>query len=152
MKIAKIRRFAFVPLLCVVAFGAPAWGGDLDTDGDGVPNGVDICPGTEMPELAPTEGLENNNYALLTSTNIFWTVESDTAEYPSDLTTVDTAGCSCTQIYFRTPQANEGHLKHGCSAGFVNAFTKNYASRLIFADGFESGDTLEWSQSVPPPV
>jgi len=153
MKIATIRRIAFAPLVCVLALCAPAWGGEeLDTDGDGVPNGQDICPGTEMPELAPTEGLVTNNYALITETNVFWTTDSSGPEYPSEYTTVDTGGCSCTQIYYMTPNANEGHLKHGCGKGFLNTWQNYTVSNLIFADGFESNDTAAWSQTIPPPI
>jgi len=84
-------------LALVVAFAASLHAGEPegDTNGDGVPNGQDICPDTEMPELAPTEGLVAGNFALLADTNVFWTTDIGAgADYPSDRTTVDTGGYS----------------------------------------------------------
>jgi len=71
-----------------------------DDDNDGVPNGVDVCPGTIIPEGVPTLELGVNRHALVDGDLVF-----DTTPPPGGgngpgevFTTEDTAGCSCEQI------------------------------------------------------
>jgi hypothetical protein len=75
---------------------------DCDSDGDGVPDDVDMCPGTTYWETP--EGLRPNHYD---SSNM-------------DLTT--TYGCSGEQILFCKPGANNGELTWGMTPGTLNVW------------------------------
>ncbi len=89
-----------------------------DSDGDGVADGDDACPGTVIPESVPTNGLGTNRYALVDGDNVFDTA-SPPGGGPGDVfTTQDTAGCSCEQIIAAEGLGN-GHVKHGCSVGVM---------------------------------
>jgi predicted extracellular nuclease len=90
-----------------------------DSDGDGVPDGEDVCPGTAIPESAPTQKLNPNHFALVDGDGIFDTVTKGKGNGPGGSFTVgQTAGCSCEQIVAALGLGN-GHLKHGCSIGVM---------------------------------
>ncbi|MDH3402392.1 MAG: lamin tail domain-containing protein [Acidobacteriota bacterium] len=89
-----------------------------DADDDGVPNDLDVCPGTAIPEDVPTQDLGVNRWALVDDDGIF-----DTTPPPGGgggpglaFTLGDTAGCSCEQI-IDALHLGEGHVQHGCSNG-----------------------------------
>jgi hypothetical protein len=83
-----------------------------DSDADGVPEDIDRCPGTAIPEAVPTQGLKPNHWALVNGDGIF-----DTAGTPaSPFTIQQTGGCSCEQIIAALGLGN-GQRKHGCSKG-----------------------------------
>ncbi|HVS66651.1 MAG TPA: FlgD immunoglobulin-like domain containing protein [Thermoanaerobaculia bacterium] len=99
------------PAVAVLRVSAPA-----DNDGDGVPDGDDLCAGTEIPEAIPTSSLEPNHYALVDGDGVFDTV-TPPGGGPGDVFTIDdTRGCSCEQIIDVVGLGN-GHRKHGCSLG-----------------------------------
>ncbi|MBT8360378.1 MAG: hypothetical protein KJO32_05440 [Deltaproteobacteria bacterium] len=83
-----------------------------DSDDDGVLDDDDICPGTVVPESAPTSGrLGNGRYALMEpGTTVFTGGKAARVEY----STADTGGCSCTQI-IALLELGAGHLRFGCS-------------------------------------
>lgn len=80
-----------------------------DTDGDGLPDDVDLCPGTV--EDAPTSGRLPNRYWDDTDGAF---VDGDGV--PSGYTLVDTGGCSASQIVEATG-LGQGHLSFGLTAG-----------------------------------
>ena len=83
-----------------------------DSDADGVPEDIDRCPGTAIPEPVPTQGLKPNHWALVNGDGIF-----DTAGTPaSPFTVQQTGGCSCEQIIAGLG-LGDGQRKHGCSVG-----------------------------------
>jgi hypothetical protein len=82
-----------------------------DSDGDGVTDEADLCPGTVIPEAVPWEDLGNGRWALVDDDRVFDTVKS---KLSFDI--FDTAGCSCEQIVV-AHGLGEGHLKYGCSNG-----------------------------------
>jgi len=94
-----------------------------DDDNDGVPNVGDVCPGTAIPESAPTHFLLGTRWAL---------VDGDT-EFDSGwfwdwwkhrgYSTADTAGCSCEQIVAETG-ASALNLKFGCSELLMRYWTR----------------------------
>ena len=96
----------------VYLFNGPAG----DSDGDGIPDDEDICPGTVIPEGVPTERLGVNRFALTDGDVIFDTTPSQGKEPGQVFTLTDTAGCSCAQI-IEALGLGEGHTKFGCSSG-----------------------------------
>ncbi len=85
-----------------------------DSDGDGVADAADVCPGTAIPEAVPTRHLGFFRYALVDGDTTFdsrapwwWPHQLPT------FTTEDTAGCSCEQIIDELHLGN-GQRKFGC--------------------------------------
>ncbi len=118
----------------------------MDTDGDGVLDSQDVCPGTLIPESVPTAaGLNPNHYALLDDEDfIFDTVSRIKAERTNlttpdadstfdrfsrirveqtIITTTDTAGCSCEQI-IDALDLGLGQRKYGCSRGTMREWVE----------------------------
>ena len=87
-----------------------------DSDGDGIPDDGDICPGTVIPEAVPTQRLGVNRFALTDADGIFDTVAPTGTGSQKVFTIVDTAGCSCEQIIAML-DLGEGHTRFGCSIG-----------------------------------
>jgi hypothetical protein len=83
-----------------------------------VPNDLDICPGTVIPESVPTSGaLKSNNWALLDDEDPRVFDQATPQHGPKGFYDLgDTAGCSCEQIVEKQ-ELGEGHLKFGCSNG-----------------------------------
>lgn len=81
-----------------------------DEDCDGVVDSLDACPGTMIPETAPTNGLGKNRWVLMDGDTVFDTNGKQSAIY----TLEDTAGCSCEQI-IEAQELGEGHTRFGCS-------------------------------------
>jgi hypothetical protein len=88
----------------------------VDSDGDGVFDDVDVCPGTVIPEGVPTVRLNTNRWALVDDDGIFDTTEPNGKGPQLSFTIEDTAGCSCEQIIAAQGLGN-GHTKFGCSIG-----------------------------------
>ena len=86
-----------------------------DADNDGVPDDVDVCPATVIPESVPTEQLGVNRYALVDGDRLFDTSARGQGGNRS-FTLGDTVGCSCEQIIV-AQGLGEGHEKFGCSLG-----------------------------------
>jgi len=89
-----------------------------DLDGDGVPNSLDACAETKIPEGVPTRVLNPNHYALVDGDGVFDTVapKGRSSSMPS-FSIADTSGCSCEQILDRTGTAEAGERSFGCSLG-----------------------------------
>jgi predicted extracellular nuclease len=87
-----------------------------DADGDGVPDVVDACPGTSIPEAVPTQRLGINRWALVDDDHVFDTTLPNGNGPRLGFTTQDTGGCSCEQIVEAQGLGN-GHTKFGCSIG-----------------------------------
>ena len=87
-----------------------------DADGDGVPDDVDYCLDTVIPEGVPTTlQLNPNHWALTDADVVFDTVIKDKGKGPNRSYWIeDTAGCSCEQI-IAAQGLGGGHAKHGCS-------------------------------------
>lgn len=87
-----------------------------DGDGDGVPDPLDVCSGTTIPESVPTVGLGVNRWALVDGDLSFDTTAPRGGGRGPDLsfTLSDTAGCSCEQI-IDAQGLGKGHEKFGCS-------------------------------------
>jgi hypothetical protein len=88
-----------------------------DSDGDGVPDDVDACPDTVIPEPVPTRYLGRNRWFLEDPAGTF------TQGYPQagrkyTVTIQDTRGCTCSQIADEVG-LGAGHYKFGCSTGEV---------------------------------
>jgi hypothetical protein len=88
----------------------------VDSDGDGVLDDVDVCPGTVIPEGVPTDHLGVNHFALVDGDFIFDTTPPNGKGPEASFTTEDTAGCSCEQI-IEALHLGKGHEKFGCSLG-----------------------------------
>lgn len=94
-----------------------------DLDSDGVPDNLDVCADTRIPESVPTVALRLNHYALVDGDGVFDTV---TGRNPPETFTIDeTGGCSCEQILDRTGAA-AGQRFFGCS---VDTLTRWIAAR-----------------------
>jgi predicted extracellular nuclease len=87
-----------------------------DSDGDGVTDDADYCPGTVIPEAAPSRELRTNNFALVDDDRIFDTKEPNGVGPQVSFDIFDTAGCSCEQIVVEQ-ELGKGHLNFGCSLG-----------------------------------
>ena len=87
-----------------------------DSDGDGVTDDADYCPGTVIPESAPTSSLGTNRFALTDDDRIFDTEDPNGVGPEAGFDIFDTAGCSCEQIVVEQG-LGKGHLKFGCSLG-----------------------------------
>jgi predicted extracellular nuclease len=87
-----------------------------DSDGDGVTDDADYCPGTVIPESVPTETLGTNRFALTDDDRVFDTSYPKGAGPGADFDIFDTGGCSCEQIVVEQ-DLGKGHLKFGCSLG-----------------------------------
>ena len=99
-----------------------------DSDGDGVLDGDDLCPGTTIPESVPSVDLHRNRWALLNGDFDFDTTAPKGIGPDRAYTTTDTGGCSCEQIIVEF-NLGKGHTKYGCSTsrmdqwvGFVAAW------------------------------
>jgi predicted extracellular nuclease len=90
-----------------------------DSDFDGVPNGVDQCAGTVIPESVPTQRLGTNRWALTDGDGIFDTNPPNGRGNGRSFTIEDTAGCSCEQIIDEL-NLGQGHVKFGCSTGAMD--------------------------------
>jgi len=91
-----------------------------DADGDGVLDGSDACPGTTIPEAAPTVRLLPWHFALVDGDGTFDVGQPDSgAIEPGDVTVAQTAGCSCEQIVAALGLGN-GPLRFGCPRGVLN--------------------------------
>ncbi len=97
-----------------------------DEDADGVPNDLDVCPGTEAPETnVPTKGsLGSNRWALLDDEDpLVFDQASPQAGAKRSYTLGDTAGCSCEQI-IEAQGLGKGHTKFGCSNGAMKVWVE----------------------------
>jgi len=102
-----------------------------DADDDGVPDDVDVCLGTVIPESVPTVRLGVNRYALVDEDGIFDTTAPGKrrSKAPgrggpvSYFTVGDTGGCSCEQI-IEAQHLGKGHEKFGCSLGAMRNWVK----------------------------
>jgi len=100
-----------------------------DLDNDGVNDDADMCPGTVIPETL-TRGLGVKRFALIDDDFDFdtvlrkrhlqriWKWKQKGKRGHLQYSTVDTAGCSCTQIASALG-LGKGHTKHGCSNGVM---------------------------------
>ncbi|MCF7844462.1 MAG: hypothetical protein K9M03_01360 [Kiritimatiellales bacterium] len=66
-----------------------------DKDGDGVPNSMDLCPNTYMPESVPREHMLFNRYALTSNGDAF---RNGPRKKIGGYSISDTKGCSCEQL------------------------------------------------------
>ena len=95
-----------------------------DSDGDGVLDVLDNCPGTVLPESVPTTGqLKPNHWALTDDDLLFDTMVRGKGPPRQGYSTADTAGCSCQQIV-EAQGLGKGHIKHGCSIGVMKEWVE----------------------------
>ncbi len=87
-----------------------------DSDGDGVTDDLDICPGTVIPEGAAMVELGVNRWALKDDDRDFDTTPSNGKGLQLSYDIFATAGCSCEQIV-EAQHLGKGHMKYGCSIG-----------------------------------
>jgi hypothetical protein len=87
-----------------------------DLDADGVPDNLDACSDTHIPESVPTLRLNPNHHALVNRDGVFDTTATPgrAGRMPS-FSIADTAGCSCEQILDRAGTLEAGERKFGCS-------------------------------------
>ena len=97
--------------------------GNVDSDGDGVLDGIDLCLGTVFPEGVPTAGLKPNRHALVDADTIFDVLQPNGVIVPSIYDLEQTGGCSCEQIIDAMGLGN-GHRKFGCSKGVLKNWIK----------------------------
>ncbi len=89
---------------------------NLDSDGDGVLDDVDMCQNTKIPETTvPEIKLGVNRFALLNEDLIFDTTLPKGKGPQVEFTLEDTKGCSCEQILSFYEDEMKGHWKFGCS-------------------------------------
>ena len=112
-------------------------GVDPDSDGDGVADAIDECPGTILPEIVPANRLLPNHYALVDDDAIFDSTPSGRGpRLRRVITTADTRGCSCEQILVGTG-SSDGNVSFGCPIGVMKEWIMGnlYASRPARASG-----------------
>ena len=85
-----------------------------DSDGDGVPDELDVCADTVIPEGVPTRRLGRNRFALVDDDGIFDTSRPRGGGPGVSFTVEEAGGCSCEQI-IAALDLGKGHLKFGCS-------------------------------------
>ena len=91
----------------------------VDSDGDDVLDGDDLCPGTVIPEATvPSRSLGTNRYALVDADTTFDTKAPRGRGPQETFTTTDTGGCSCEQI-IDALDLGAGHTRFGCSLGVM---------------------------------
>jgi hypothetical protein len=90
-----------------------------DADADGVPNDLDVCPATVIPEDVPTKSLGVNRWALTDGDGDFNTTPPPGNGPGLSFTVGDTRGCSCRQI-IDALGLGKGHEKFGCSNGAMS--------------------------------
>ncbi|HJR58383.1 MAG TPA: endonuclease/exonuclease/phosphatase family protein, partial [Vicinamibacterales bacterium] len=84
-----------------------------DADTDGVPDNLDVCASTSIPEGVPTVELRINHFALVDGDGLFDTAPGRNT--PATFSIRDTGGCSCEQILDRTAGRMTGERSFGCS-------------------------------------
>jgi len=91
----------------------------VDSDGDDVLDGDDLCPDTVIPEATvPSRTLGTNRFALVDADTTFDTKAPRGRGPQETFTTTDTGGCSCEQI-IDALGLGQGHVKFGCSLGVM---------------------------------
>ena len=96
-----------------------------DSDGDGVTDDLDVCPGTMIPEGAAMVELGVSRWALHDDDREFDTTAPQGKGKQVSYNIFTTAGCSCEQIV-GVQHLGEGHIKFGCSIGAM----KNWVEAL----------------------
>ena len=94
-----------------------------DVDADGVNDDADACPMTTIPEM-PAVGLGKNRFALTDGDFDFDTSAPNGKGPMRSYSTVDTAGCSCSQI-IAAQGLGKGHEKFGCSIGVMDNWVRS---------------------------
>jgi hypothetical protein len=92
--------------------------GRRDADGDGVPDDIDICAGTVLPEDAPA-AQKKNRYAA-TAAGEF----EGASGRPAGITVADTGGCSGTQI-IEAAGLGPGHTKFGITKSALRSWIES---------------------------
>ncbi len=92
-----------------------------DSDQDSVPDALDVCSETEIPEAVPLISLGKNRYALVDDDEIFDTLTPKGGGPGDTFEIEDTAGCSCEQI-IDALGLGRGHEKYGCSIGIMRTW------------------------------
>lgn len=92
-----------------------------DSDGDGVPDENDVCPGTIIPDpVIPISGeLGTNRYALVDTDTIFDTSTAENQEIVYTIT--DTGGCNATQIADAV-ELGKSHYEKGITRSVVESW------------------------------
>jgi len=90
-----------------------------DEDADGLPDDLDYCPGTVIPESVPTVRLGTNRWALVDDDGYFDTAPPNGKGPKRSYSLGNTAGCSCEQI-IEALHLGSGHQKFGCSNGVMD--------------------------------
>ena len=95
---------------------------DPDSDEDGIPDDVDLCPGTQIPESVPTIELKPNRWALVNGDMYFDTLVKGQGNNPNrTYSLLDTNGCSAEQIIDILELGN-GHTQFGLSSSAIEEF------------------------------
>lgn len=115
---------------------------DPDSDGDGVTNSADLCPGTMATDPnVPTVQLGVNRWIWED-----WDWVTNARGVEKDFTIEQTQGCSCEQILDvlvdKTDRDFEGHYKYGCSQSVV----EDWIAGLYYME------TVEVQAASPVPV
>ncbi|MDH3747487.1 MAG: lamin tail domain-containing protein [Gammaproteobacteria bacterium] len=95
-----------------------------DEDKDTVPDELDVCLNTAIPEGVPTVRLGNNRWALTDNDTVFDTTGSN---LPFSFEIQDTGGCSCEQI-IDALGLGQGQTKFGCSTSNMLTWTEQIAN------------------------
>ncbi|MCH9649260.1 MAG: hypothetical protein K0U98_13555 [Deltaproteobacteria bacterium] len=95
--------------------------GGQDEDDDGVPDELDLCPGTLVPEGVPTVRLGTNRWALVDNDGQFDTRTPGNRPPTEAFSLLQTGGCSCEQI-IEQRGLGQGHRKFGCSTGVMRGW------------------------------
>lgn len=99
---------------------------DPDTDGDGVLDTNDVCPGTVIPESIPTTGkLGVNRWALVDGDGNFDTTDPNGKGPRRSYTIDDTAGCSGEQIADAL-ELGKGHYKFGLTINVMDEWVSQH--------------------------
>ncbi len=102
-----------------------------DADGDGVLDGSDLCADTAIPEAVPSRRLLPNHFALVDGDNVF-DVRHHGSIVASEITTVQTGGCSCEQI-LSALHLGGGLVKFGCPRGVMRHWIHHVSHQVAVA-------------------
>src|SRR5262249_27150907 len=108
-----------------VFFSRPPSASVADSDGDGSPDDVDLCPNTVIPDPLPGQ-LRMGRLALANDDHVF-DLRTPLGNSAKDITTVTTRGCSCTQIV-RSLGHDPGEVLIGCMQSTLQAWLQALAA------------------------
>jgi hypothetical protein len=139
----------------ILHFDFPADSSSGDEDNDGIDDGVDLCPATEMPEPnVPTVSLKSNRWMLGPDGDFltirkkeFTTTGSGGRSYSLEAT----RGCNCEQI-IEALDKGDGHRKHGCSNSAMDEWVALVSAARVSSPTLQTAEMAALQAETPAEV